>query len=145
MRSRLRECQREPARVPAAGRAPPWASLRSPPIEPGEQAMTTPEPGLESPGGLVGSELRDAWPILDLHEKVEGFRLLAPAEEEEDVVAHVMVTAPEDVSGHLICSEIEYTCVYLVICWRRKKRASSVMSRKVCLNRKTYRKTKISK
>jgi magnesium transporter len=45
--------------------------------------MTTPEPGLESPGGLVGSELRDAWPFLDAHEKVEGFRLLAPAEEED--------------------------------------------------------------
>ena len=27
--------------------------------------MTTPEPGLEAPGGLVGSELRDAWPLLD--------------------------------------------------------------------------------
>ena len=45
--------------------------------------MTTPEPGHESPGGLIGSELRDAWPFLDAHEKVEGFRLLAPAEEED--------------------------------------------------------------
>jgi len=60
--------------------------------------MTTPEPGLESPGGLVGSELRDAWPFLDLHEKVEGFRLLAPAEEEDfflslDVFAQVELLA----------------------------------------------------
>ena len=58
--------------------------------------MTTPEPGLESPGGLVGSELRDAWPFLDSHEKVEGFRLLAPAEEEDfflslDVFAQVQL------------------------------------------------------
>jgi magnesium transporter len=49
--------------------------------------MTTPEPGLDAPGGLVGSELRDAWPFLDSHEKVEGFRLLAPAEEEEFFLA----------------------------------------------------------
>ena len=27
--------------------------------------MTTAEPGLDAPGGLVGSELRDAWPLLD--------------------------------------------------------------------------------
>jgi magnesium transporter len=58
--------------------------------------MTTPEPGLDAPGGLVGSELRDAWPLLDSHEKVEGFRLLAPAEEEEfflalDVFAQVQL------------------------------------------------------
>jgi magnesium transporter len=45
--------------------------------------MTSAEPGLEAPGGLVGSELRDAWPFLDREEKVEGFRLLAPAEAEE--------------------------------------------------------------
>src|SRR5262245_46613286 len=49
----------------------------------GRASMTTPVPGLESPGGLVGSELRDAWPFLDAHEKVEGFHLLAPAEEED--------------------------------------------------------------
>src|SRR5262245_49198376 len=48
-----------------------------------EEAMTTPEPALEAPGGLVGSELRDAWPFLASHEKVEGFHLLAPAEEED--------------------------------------------------------------
>jgi magnesium transporter len=41
------------------------------------------ESGLEAPGGLVGAELRDAWPLLDREEKVEGFRLLAPAEAEE--------------------------------------------------------------
>jgi magnesium transporter len=43
----------------------------------------TAEPGLEAPGGLVGAELRDAWPLLDREEKVEGFRLLAPAEAED--------------------------------------------------------------
>jgi magnesium transporter len=32
---------------------------------------------------LVGAELRDAWPLLDREEKVEGFRLLAPAEAED--------------------------------------------------------------
>ena len=43
--------------------------------------------GARFSGGLVGSELRDAWPFLDSHEKVEGFRLLAPAEEEEFFLA----------------------------------------------------------
>ncbi|HEY8156129.1 MAG TPA: magnesium transporter [Myxococcota bacterium] len=45
--------------------------------------MTTAEPGAEAPGGLVGAELLDAWPLLDREEKVEGFRLLAPAEAED--------------------------------------------------------------
>jgi len=45
--------------------------------------MTMAEPGLEAPGGLVGAELLDAWPLLDREEKVEGFRLLAPAEAED--------------------------------------------------------------
>lgn len=34
-------------------------------------------------GGLLAEEIRDAWPALDLGERVEGFRLLAPAEGEE--------------------------------------------------------------
>ncbi len=60
--------------------------------------MTTPVPGSDAPGGLVGSELRDAWPFLDTHEKVEGFRLLAPAEEEDfflalDVLAQAQLLA----------------------------------------------------
>ncbi|MFI5215733.1 MAG: magnesium transporter [Candidatus Limnocylindria bacterium] len=45
--------------------------------------MTTAEPGAEAPGGLVGAELLDAWPLLDREEKVVGFRLLAPAEAED--------------------------------------------------------------
>jgi magnesium transporter len=44
--------------------------------------MTTAEPGLEAAGGLIGSELRDAWALLDRDEKVEGFRLLAASEAE---------------------------------------------------------------
>jgi magnesium transporter len=34
-------------------------------------------------GGLLAEELRDAWPALDLAERLEGFRLLAPAQGEE--------------------------------------------------------------
>ena len=34
-------------------------------------------------GGLLAEDLRDAWPILDLEERVEGFRLLTPAEAED--------------------------------------------------------------
>lgn len=34
-------------------------------------------------GGLLAEDLRDAWPALDAAERVEGFRLLAPAEGEE--------------------------------------------------------------
>jgi magnesium transporter len=45
--------------------------------------MTAAEHGYEAAGGLIGSELRDAWPFLAREEKVEGFRLLAPAEAEE--------------------------------------------------------------
>jgi hypothetical protein len=32
--------------------------------------MTMGEPGLEAPGGLVGAELLDAWPLLAREEKV---------------------------------------------------------------------------
>jgi magnesium transporter len=45
--------------------------------------MATADPGAGAAGGLVGAELRDAWPLLDREEKVEGFRLLSPAEAEE--------------------------------------------------------------
>ena len=45
--------------------------------------MTTAEPGAGAAGGLVGAELRDAWPLLDREEKAEGFRLLSPAEAED--------------------------------------------------------------
>jgi magnesium transporter len=34
-------------------------------------------------GGLLAEELRDAWPFLDLEERVEGFRLLPPEEAED--------------------------------------------------------------
>jgi magnesium transporter len=34
-------------------------------------------------GGLLAEDLRDAWPFLDLEERVEGFRLLNPAEAED--------------------------------------------------------------
>ena len=34
-------------------------------------------------GGLLAEDLRDAWPFLDLEERVEGFRLLTPAEAED--------------------------------------------------------------
>jgi magnesium transporter len=44
--------------------------------------MTAGEPGFGAAGGLIGAELRDAWLLLDREEKVEGFRLLAPAEAE---------------------------------------------------------------
>jgi magnesium transporter len=37
-------------------------------------------------GGLLAEDLRDAWPFLDLEERVEGFRLLPP-EEAEDLYA----------------------------------------------------------
>jgi magnesium transporter len=60
--------------------------------------MATAEPGADAPGGLVGAELRDAWPLLDREEKVEGFRLLAPAEAEDfflglDALAHADLLA----------------------------------------------------
>jgi magnesium transporter len=42
-----------------------------------ERPQTTAE------GGLLAEELRDAWPLLDLEERVEGFRLLPPAEAED--------------------------------------------------------------
>ncbi len=45
--------------------------------------MATAEPGAGAAGGLVGAELLDAWPLLDREEKVEGFRLLSPAEAED--------------------------------------------------------------
>jgi magnesium transporter len=45
--------------------------------------MATAEPGAGAAGGLLGSDLRDAWALLDREEKVEGFRLLSPAEAEE--------------------------------------------------------------
>jgi magnesium transporter len=45
--------------------------------------MATAEPGAGAAGGLLGADLRDAWPLLDREEKVEGFRLLSPAEAEE--------------------------------------------------------------
>jgi magnesium transporter len=45
--------------------------------------MATAEPGAGAAGGLLGSDLRDAWPLLAREEKVEGFRLLSPAEAEE--------------------------------------------------------------
>jgi magnesium transporter len=41
-------------------------------------ASAQPEPG----AGLLADELRDAWPALDGEERLEGFRLLAPAEAE---------------------------------------------------------------
>ena len=49
--------------------------------------MATAEPGAGAAGGLVGAELRDAWPLLDREEKVEGFRLLSPAEAEDFFLA----------------------------------------------------------
>jgi magnesium transporter len=44
--------------------------------------MASPEPGAGAAGGLVGADLRDAWPLLAREEKVEGFRLLSPEEAE---------------------------------------------------------------
>src|SRR5262245_58455412 len=43
--------------------------------------MTGAQPGLG--GGLVAEDLRDAWPSLDLQERVEGFRLLEASEAED--------------------------------------------------------------
>jgi len=34
-------------------------------------------------GGLLGEELREIWPFLDLEERLEGFRVLAPGEAED--------------------------------------------------------------
>jgi magnesium transporter len=34
-------------------------------------------------GGLLGEELREIWPFLDLEERVEGFRVLSPGEAED--------------------------------------------------------------
>ena len=36
----------------------------------------------EGGAGLVADDLRDAWPALDLEERLEGFRLLEPGEAE---------------------------------------------------------------
>ncbi len=40
------------------------------------------QPQATAEGGLLAEELRDAWPFLDAEERVEGFRLLPPAEAE---------------------------------------------------------------
>ena len=43
--------------------------------------MTGAQPELGA--GLVAEDLRDAWPSLDLQERVEGFRLLEASEAED--------------------------------------------------------------
>ncbi|HWP35567.1 MAG TPA: magnesium transporter [Thermodesulfobacteriota bacterium] len=46
--------------------------------------MTTSPPHVATPGGgLRPAELQDAWPLLSLPERLEGFRLLAPGDAEE--------------------------------------------------------------
>ena len=45
--------------------------------------MTTAEPGASAAGGLVGAELRDAWPLLDLEEKARASGCSRRAEAED--------------------------------------------------------------